>query len=208
MTRIDHVLLATTSLPHGEQQLLRAYGLHCQPGGSHLLWGTANLIVPIGSQYLELIAVENPGLASTSLLGRAVIAGAHRDRLTPIGLCLLADDLEEVARRLGQRAEPGARALADGSEVRWTTVGVEQAFGAARLPFFISWQDPTRHPAAATPEPGASNGEIAEVEVGGSEEVLLSHLGSAIPGVRAVGGPPGIRSITLRLADDKLLHLP
>ncbi|MGC2191363.1 MAG: VOC family protein [Candidatus Dormiibacterota bacterium] len=208
MTTIDHVLLATTDLQHGEEQLWRGYGLRCTPGGSHLSWGTANLIVPIGGQYLELVAVRELELAGASLLGRAVLAAADRDRLTPIGVCLRTNDLASVAGRLGREAEPGSRTLADGSEVRWQSIGLEQAFGATRLPFYLSWEDGSQHPSAATPGHRIAAREIAEVEVGGREEVLLEHLGGEVPGLRPVGGAPGVRSLTLRLDDGSQLQLP
>lgn len=208
MIRIDHVLLATTDLPHGEQQLWRGYGLRCTAGGSHRRWGTANLIVPIGRQYLELVAVENAELASCSLLGRAVLAAADRDRLAPIGLCLATPDLASVASRLGQKVEPGSRALADGSEIRWSSVGLEQAFGVTRLPFFLAWEDTTQHPSSAPSEHRVEVSEISEVEVGGPEDALWEHLGCQVPGVHAVGGAPGVRSLGLRLGDGSELQLP
>ncbi|MGA7173034.1 MAG: VOC family protein [Candidatus Dormiibacterota bacterium] len=208
MTRIDHVLLATTDLPHGEQQLWRGYGLQCTPGGSHLPWGTANLIVPIGNQYLELVAVENAELASSSLLGRAVLAAADRDRLVPVGLCLAPDDLTAVATRLGQGHEPGSRTLADGTKIHWNSVGLNQAFGVNRLPFFISWEVPAQHPSSARSDHRISPMEICEVEIGGSEANLSAHLGEEVAGVRAVGGAPGVRSVTIRLADGSDVQIP
>ncbi len=208
MTKIDHVLLATTDLHHGEQQLWRGYGLRCVPGGSHRQWGTANLIVPIGSQYLELVAVEDKELAATTLLGRAVLAAADRDRLTPIGLCLASADLPATAARLAQELERGSRALADGTEIHWASVGMQHAFGATRLPFFIAWEDLSQHPSAAAAEHRIAPREIAYVEVGGPEDALLEHLGEAVATLRPVGGAPGVRSLALRLDDDSEVQLP
>jgi len=208
VTRIDHVLIATTNLQHGEQQLWRGYGLQCTPGGSHLPWGTSNLIVPIGQQYLELVAVENAELASVSLLGRAVLAAADRDRLVPIGLCLATVDLGAVATRLGLAVESGSRALADGTQIHWTSVGLAQAFGVSHLPFFISWETPAQHPSSARSDHRISPLEICEVEIGGSEPTLSERLGEDVPGVRAVGGPPGVRTVTIRLVDGSEVQLP
>lgn len=208
MTEIDHVLLATTDLRHGERQLWRGYGLSCVPGGRHERWGTANLIVPIGNQYLELVAVEERELAATSLLGRAVLAVADRDRLTPIGLCLRSPDLAATAARLGREPEPGSRLRPDGTEVRWASVGMEHAFGPLRLPFFIAWDDLAQHPSSMVADHRIAPREIACVEVGGSQETLTEHLGERIPGVLAVGGGPGVRSLTLRLDGGGEVQLP
>lgn len=207
MLRIDHVLLATPDLDHGAEQLWRGHGLRCLPGGRHRLWGTANLILPIGSQYLELVAVEDPELARSSLLGRAVLASADRDRLTAIGVCLAAPEIAAVAERLGQPAEPGSRQLADGTEIHWITVGLERAFGAERLPFFIAWDRRDQHPSSAPSHHRAAAKEISAVEIGGPQDTLRAHLGEDVPGVCAVGGPPGIRSVTLRLLDGAEVEL-
>jgi len=199
--RIDHVVLATTDLSHGQGQLWRGYGLGSAPGGRHLAWGTANMIIPIGEQYLELVAVTDPELAAASLLGRAVLAAADRDRVTPIAVCLVASDLELTSKRLGTPGESGARERPNGSQIRWTTVGLAQAFGAARLPFYIRWEDPLQHPSTLPAEHRIAVREIAEVGVGGPEPVLASHLAEPAAGIRPVGGVAGLRFVTLRLAD-------
>jgi hypothetical protein len=208
VTHIDHVVLATTDLDHGQTQLWRGYRLQGLRGGSHRSWGTANLIVPLGSQYLEVVAVEDPELAATTQLGRAVLAEADRDRLQPLALCLATPDLDSVAARLGRAQESGYRTLLDGSELRWTTVGLEDALGPKHLPFFISWEDVSRHPGAMAAAHGVEPREIAYVEVGGPETVLRAHLGEEVAGVRAVGGAPGVRSLALRLEDGAEVALP
>lgn len=208
MTHIDHVVLATTDLEHGQTQLWRGYGLLGLRGGSHRAWGTANLIVPLGSQYLEVVAVEDPELAATTPLGRAVLAEADRDRIQPLAVCLATLELGPVAARLKREPEVGSRTLLDGSELRWTTVGLEDALGPRRLPFFISWEDPSRHPGAMAAAHSLAPRGIANVEVGGPESVLLDHLGEEVTGVRAVGGAPGVRSLALWLEDGSEVQLP
>jgi hypothetical protein len=208
VTQIDHVVLATTDLDLGQTQLWRGYGLQGLRGGSHRVWGTANLIVPLGTQYLEVVAVEDPELAATTPLGRAVLAEADRDRLQPLAICLATGELRSVAARLERVAEAGSRTLLDGSELRWTTVGLEDALGPRRLPFFIWWEDPSRHPGAMAAAHGVEPRGIANVEVGGPESVLLEHLGEAVAGVHPVGGAPGVRSLALWLEDGSEVQLP
>ncbi len=208
MTQIDHVVLVTTDLEHGQAQLWRGYGLQGLPGGSHRAWGTANLIVPLGSQYLEVVAVEDPKLAATTPLGRAVLAEADRDRLQPLAVCLASAELDSVAARLERQPQAGSRTLLDGSELRWTTVGLEDALGPRRLPFFISWGDPSRHPGAMAAAHGVEPRGIANVEIGGPESVLLDRMGGEVVGVRAVGGAPGVRSLALWLENGSEVQLP
>lgn len=208
MTQIDHVVLATTDLEHGQSQLWRSYGLQGLRGGSHRAWGTANLIVPLGGQYLEVVAVEDPELAATTPLGRVVLAEADRDRLQPLAVCLATLELGLVAARLDREPQAGSRTLLDGSELRWTTVGLDDGLGPRRLPFFISWEDPSRHPGAMAAAHGVEPRGISTVEVGGPESLLLDHLGEEVIGVRAVGGPPGVRSLALWLEDGSQVPLP
>src|SRR5437016_2736312 len=76
------------------------YGLGSVPGGRHPGWGTANRIVPLGPDYLELMAVVDPGEASRDAVGRALsrlLAGG--DGL--LMWCLATDDLDSTASRLG-----------------------------------------------------------------------------------------------------------
>jgi len=208
MTQIDHVVLATTDLERGQAQLWRSYGLQGLRGGSHRAWGTTNLIVPLGSQYLEVVAVEDRELAATTPLGRAVLAIADSDQLQPLAVCLAAPDLGPVAARLGREPQPGSRTLPDGSELKWSTVGLEDALGARRLPFFISWQDLAQHPGTMAAAHGVEARGIAYVAVGGPESALRNHLGEEVAGVRAVGGAPGVRSLAVELENGAEAELP
>ncbi|HLN14742.1 MAG TPA: VOC family protein, partial [bacterium] len=63
---IDHVLIAVPDLAEGARKMEDAYGLRAIEGGRHPGAGTGNMIVPLGTSYLELIAVVDPGEASAS----------------------------------------------------------------------------------------------------------------------------------------------
>jgi len=54
---IDHVVMAVRDLDDAGDRLLRDHGLASVPGGRHARWGTANRIVPLGEDYIELIGV-------------------------------------------------------------------------------------------------------------------------------------------------------
>src|SRR5262249_37141247 len=53
---IDHVLIAVTDLAESARRFETEYGLTALVGGRHPGVGTANMIIPLGSEYLELIA--------------------------------------------------------------------------------------------------------------------------------------------------------
>ena len=69
-TVVDHVLLPVADLEEGARKLYERFGLRSIAGGRHPKVGTANMIVPLGSQYLELIAIVDPQEAEGSRLGR------------------------------------------------------------------------------------------------------------------------------------------
>src|SRR5512142_3281084 len=60
---LDHVVLAVDDLDRAAARLEREHGLASYAGGRHARGGTANRIVPLGSQYLELMAVVDPARA-------------------------------------------------------------------------------------------------------------------------------------------------
>src|ERR1700693_2180602 len=69
-TVVDHVLLPVANLEEGARTLRERFGLHAIAGGRHPRVGTANMIVPLGRQYLELIAIADPQEAAACRLGR------------------------------------------------------------------------------------------------------------------------------------------
>ena len=100
--RIDHVVWGAGDLDEAAGRLLERYGLGSAPGGRHPGWGTANRIVPLGPDYLELMAVVDPGEAARDAIGQSL------SRLLADGdglllWCLATDDLDATAARLGLR---------------------------------------------------------------------------------------------------------
>ena len=65
-------------------------------------WGTANRIVPLGSSYLELVAVVDPGVAAASSFGRWVGDGAT-DAGRLVGWAVRTSELDDMAGRLASR---------------------------------------------------------------------------------------------------------
>jgi hypothetical protein len=197
MLAIDHVVLGVRDLDVAGERLFEAHGLASVPGGRHAHWGTANRIVPLGDDYLELIAVVDADQAATTAFGRAMTElTADGDRW--FSICLASDDVDPIAARLELPVSQGARTRPDGVEVRWRGAGVEAPTRPLWLPFFITWETAAELHPARTPieHPSGANG-IDWVEVGGDRERLATWLGGADLPIRVVDAEPEVRRVAL-----------
>ena len=122
------------------------------PGGVHRAWGTANRIVPLGSTYVELMAIDDPQVAMSTDLGHRLAARLETGEGW-FAFCVADDDIEATAARLGLVVLPGARTRPDGETVAWRGAGIEAPGRTADLPFFIAWD------VAAELHPGAMSVE-------------------------------------------------
>jgi hypothetical protein len=72
MLRFDHLVIAARDLGAVMTMFRDQLGFSVQAGGRHEGFGTHNAIVRFGLDYLELIAVEDEGLALRSSRGTLV----------------------------------------------------------------------------------------------------------------------------------------
>lgn len=173
---------------------LTALGLTVLNGGRHPGRGTANLIVPFGQQYLELLAIVDEVEALSSPQGRPV-ASALAD-LGP-GLARWSvepADIEGTARRIGQAIERRQRVLPDATTVTWRSVAVDTAWAEPWRCAFMSWDNPDTHPACApvVHRNGATGFARLDVVVPDRDLAFEWLGGPAPPGVVMETGPrPG-----------------
>ena len=193
MIELDHVIVAVGDLAAAAERFERDHGLSSIEGGRHRGLGTGNRIVPLGTSYVELMAVVDEAEAESSPLAQWVLETcADGDRLG--ALCLRTDDAGEVAARLGTPALEMSRVRPDGIELRWKLAGLEQTLADPSLPFFIQWYAPPSHQPGATPVEHRSGAHGIEwVELACDEQTLRDRLGDARVDVRAVGGDGGVR---------------
>jgi len=179
--RIDHVLIAVTDLPGGARWLEAEYGLRALPGGRHPGAGTANMIVPLGSAYLELIAVVDPEEAAEAPASvRIARAVAARRRFAT--WAVRTDDLDALREYLMKAGwalpEPtrGSRVRPDGVTLRWRTQFLAPPGEPGVLPFVIEWAvPPGMHPAEmAVDHPSQARG-IRLVRLGGPDPATASE---------------------------------
>jgi hypothetical protein len=203
--RIDHVIVGVSDLDQAGPAFLDRYGLDSVEGGRHAGWGTANRVVPLGPDYLELLGVTDPAEAAASPTGQwlaAVLPEGDR----PLAWAVSTDDLDGVASRLGVEVLPGERERPDGIVLRWRMAGVERAMSEPSLPFFISWDVPPElHPGRAAATHRVEPRGIGWVQVGGDEARVRAWLGDADLPVRVAEGAPGLHAVGVAAAGGEIV---
>jgi hypothetical protein len=195
---LDHAILAVPELEEAGAEFERRFGLSSVPGGSHPAWGTGNRIIPLGTTYLELMAVVDEAAAAGSWFGSHVAATlAEGERL--LGWVVATDDIEAIGERLALEVSSGSRARPDGSTLTWRLAGLERAMSSNALPFFIEWDGPAQaHPGAAAAGHRRRPLGIDWIEVAANEPELRDWLGPAeaakLP-LRVVPGPSELRGV-------------
>ncbi len=204
----DHVVYAVADLDRAADRWREEFGLASIPGGRHPGWGTANRLIPLEGDYVELIAVGDPAEAAQSWFGQAVgeLGEAGGGWFT---WCLGDDDIESTATRLGLELTSRSRERPDGSVIRWRSCGLDRAVAQRGIPFFIDWQVPPElHPARTAVEHPAAPLRIAEVEVGLDATTLADWMGEDHAGAPHTVVPgEGLVAVRLVLADGGSLRI-
>jgi glyoxalase-like protein len=169
---IDHILLPVADLEVAARHMRERYGLQANEGGRHATGGTANYIVPLGRQYLELIAVVAPDDVKNSHLGGRVIEAVREGRMF-VAWALRTTDLDALRAKLldaGWELPPiseGSRQRPDGQVLSWRTQDVVTESGPTAIPFVIEWKVPEGlHPGEAEAAHGTGETAIRRVTVG------------------------------------------
>jgi hypothetical protein len=205
MLRVDHVVYAVPDLDQAAVRFREEFGLGSTEGGRHEPWGTANRIVPLGDQYLELVSAVDEPMAAETVFGRGVL-----ERAAGVGgwftIAALADDLEGVGSRLGIQVGSGSRTRPDGQIVRWRMAGLDDPRREPWMPFFLTWDIPDElHPGRTPAGHGVRAGGISWVEVGGDAERLRDWLGGEELPIRVIEGEPGLRRVGVATSDREIV---
>jgi hypothetical protein len=205
MLWLDHVVYAVTDLDQAAVRFREEFGLDSTEGGRHERWGTANRIVPLGDQYLELVAAVDEPMAAETTFGRGVLERAARGGGW-FTIAAVADDLDAVATRLALEVGSGSRTRPDGQTVRWRMAGLDDPRREAWMPFFLSWDvSDELHPGRARAGHGVRATGLRRVEVGGDAERLRTWLGGNELPIRVTDDEPGIHRVAISTADGELV---
>jgi hypothetical protein len=203
--RADHVIYAVEDLDAADKRFSERFGLASVRGGRHRGWGTANRIIPLGTTYLELVAVVDPEEAGGSDFGRAVLeAVEQREQL--VGWAVATDDIEPIARRLDLEVVAGSRTRPDGSTLSWRVAGLARAMEAGALPLFIQWDGPSElHPGAAEARHRSRALGIAWIELTADERLMRDWLGESDLPLRIAAGPQSLSAVGIGTADGEVV---
>jgi glyoxalase-like protein len=197
--RFVQAIVLVTDLTESRRRM-EELGLTVLEGGRHPGRGTANVIVPFGDQYLELLAVVDRAEAESSPQGRPVLEALARGGPGLARWSVEPDDIDAISRRIGHPIERRQRVRPDGTTVRWRSVAVDAAWSELWRCAFMAWDDPTTHPAhaPAVHGNGATGFDHLEVVVP-DQSAALTWLGGQIPdGVDIRVGPvPGVTHLSL-----------
>ncbi|HEY7947006.1 MAG TPA: VOC family protein [Acidimicrobiales bacterium] len=193
------VIFLVTDLEAARRNM-REIGLTVLDGGRHPGRGTANLIVPFGRQYLELLAIVDERQAQSSPQGRPVVAAlsAHGPGLARWSV--EAQDIEATAGRVGYPIERRQRVRPDGTAVTWRSVAVDTTWTEPWRCAFMAWDDPGTHPARAPAVHRNGATGFARLDVVVPDIAMaLDWMGGAAPSgvVLGVGPSPGPAQLSL-----------
>lgn len=183
----------------------RAMGFDVLDGGVHPGIGTANRLIPLGSQYVELLGVVSPDLARASEYGRALLrATAGGDRL--VRWSLRTDSIEEVAARLQLAVERRRRVRPDGVELTWRAAGLSISLADATMPFFMQWDHEEQYPGAlkAAHDNGACAVTSLSLTPGDDQQFFKWTEGADVP-LRLLSGKPGLWSFGMETSRGELI---
>ena len=182
-------------------------GLGVLDGGRHPGIGTANRVIPLGRQYVELLGVVDAQQAQTTEYGRSLQART-RDRDCLVRWSLRTDDIEAVARRLGLEVQQRSRVRPDGVRLTWRAAGLPLSLAHPWLPFFMQWDLESHYPGALPAQHALGASGVAWLEVAPGDDRWGAWISGADLPLRRVAGEPGLLRVALNTAHGEFILNP
>lgn len=200
--RVDHVSYAAEvdGLKATAKRLGQKLGVTPVDGGIHPRFGTRNIILPLAHQrYVEVVEVLDHPASDKAPFGQAVRARSEAGGGW-LGWVVRVDDLTEAEKRLGREAAEGCRRGPDGIELKWRQLGVKGLMADPQLPFYIKWDEQSRHPSVGA----ATSVSISGLQIAGDPQRVSEWLGRPADQTSSVidftfvapHGTPGLLSVT------------
>lgn len=180
LTKVDHLVYATSDLDRGIDEIERILGVRATPGGRHPGRGTRNALLSLGpTSYLEIIAPDPDQPAPKDPRSFGI------DELKDSGLVAWAvkgDNLELLRKEAISNGVPlgeiraGSRRRVDGVELSWKVTELSAPLANAIVPFIIDWGT-SPHPARSAAQGASLISLRAEHPDPVSVQLLLKKLG-------------------------------
>jgi hypothetical protein len=173
--RVDHVSYAAEKdgLRATAQRLGDQLGVTCVDGGIHPRFGTRNIILPLANEhYVEVVEVLDHPASDKAPFGQAVRARSEVGGGW-LGWVVSVKDMAEAERRLGREAAIGSRHRPDGVELKWRQLGIKGLIADPQLPFYIKWEDRSKHPSVGA----CTEVAISSLQIAGDRERVCEWLG-------------------------------
>ncbi len=208
--RVDHVSYTAEhdGLRATADRLSKLIGVEPVDGGVHPRFGTRNIILPLSHQrYVEVVECLDHPASDKAPFGQAVKARSEAGGGW-LGWCVSVDDISCVEDRLGRPSVEGNRRLPDGVELRWRQLGIKGLISDPQLPYYVEWEDQSRHPSV-----GASTAVTIEgLQIAGDPERVKEWLGLPPEGTSSVidftwvapHGTPGLLAVTFDTPDGRI----
>ena len=178
ISRVDHLVYATTDLNRGVEEIEKILGVRAIAGGQHPGRGTRNALVALGpSAYLEILASDpqQPPPQEPRPFG---IDGLKESRL--VAWFVKGRDLERLRSEAVRKGVPlgevksGTRRRPDNVQLLWQFTDPSVRLAEGIVPLFIDWGD-SPHPASTAAKGAALVSLRAEhPDVRGVREMLRS----------------------------------
>jgi hypothetical protein len=194
---LSQIIVGVTDLDAATARF-RALGFDVLDGGVHPGVGTANRVIPLGGQYLELLGVVDAQQAREHEYGRSLIrATTGGDRL--VRWSLRTAEIDDVAARLGLTVEARRRQRSDGELLTWRAAGLDLALADATLPFFMQWDHAEQYPGLmpASHPNGAHRVTALSVAPHDVDRFQRWTDGADVPLRPATAQGPGLLSVTV-----------
>jgi Glyoxalase-like domain len=200
LTRIDHLVYATTDLEKSVADLEARLGVRPVPGGQHPGRGTHNALIALSDRsYLEVIG---PDPTQTKTVGPRWFQIDSLDAPRLVTWAVKEAELNKLRAKakacdicLGPVVS-GNRQRSDGACLRWRFTDPATVVADGVVPFFIDWGD-SPHPAASAPPGPVLESLRAEHPEPTKVMRALSAVGIKLP---VESGPRPALIATLRTA--------
>jgi hypothetical protein len=205
--QLSQVIVGVADLESATRRF-RAMGFEVLDGGVHPGVGTANRVIPLGDEYLELLGVVSPSQARENAYGRSLLAAiAEGDRL--VRWSLRTDAIDEVAAGLGIAVEGRQRQRPDGELLTWRAAGLDLALDDPTLPFFMAWDRADQYPGAITVQHPNGARRVSALSLTPRDPARFDRwtTGASAPLHLEPGPDTGLWSVSVDTADGELALL-